>query len=109
MTNNGSPVHTAEVVSPGMVLTVTQVCQSCKVDRVWISEMVSQGVLEPEGQSETEWQFNALHIRRIAIARRLERDFSLNAPGIALALQLLDEIEALRARLRSLEPARKGD
>lgn len=108
MTNNSSPVHTAEVVSSGMVLTVTEVCQSCNVDQAWISEMVGEGVLEPEGQSETEWRFAALHIRRIATARRLEQDFNLNAPGVALALELLDEIDALRARLRSLKPAPEG-
>lgn len=104
MTNKDNPVHTAEVVSSGMVLSITQVCQSCNVDHAWISEMVSEGVLEPEGQSETEWQFAALHIRRIAAARRLEKHFGLNASGIALALELLDEIDALRTRLRSLEP-----
>lgn len=109
MTNKDRPVHTAEVVGSGMVLTVAQVCQSYHVDRDWVSEMVSEGVLEPEGGSGTEWRFAALQVRRVAIARRLERDFSLNAPGVALALELLDEIDALRARLRSLKPAPDGD
>lgn len=105
MTNKDKRVHTAELVSSGMVLTVTQICQSFNVDRAWISEMVSEGVLEPDGRTDAEWQFAAFHIRRIATARRLEQDFGLNASGVALALDLLDEIDALRTRLRSLEPA----
>ncbi|WP_327383951.1 chaperone modulator CbpM [Caballeronia choica] len=33
-------------------------------------------------------------------AKRLARDFEINAPGIALALDLLDEVAALRASPR---------
>ena len=40
------------------------------------------------------------------VTSRLERDFALNTPGVALALDLLDEIDDLRSRLRSLENQR---
>lgn len=108
MNDKRGPVHTAEIVSASARLTITELCQSCDVDRTWITEMVSEGVLEPEGQSEGEWRFTAVSIRRIATARRLERDLELNTPGVALALDLLDEIEGLRARLRLLERAPEG-
>ncbi|CFX50953.1 Chaperone modulatory protein CbpM [Candidatus Filomicrobium marinum] len=103
MAEKQSSVHTAELVSSTTRLTITEICQSCNVDRTWISELVSEGVLEPEGRSEGEWRFAAFTVSRVATARRLERDFNLNIPGIALALELLDEIEGLRARLRALE------
>lgn len=105
MSNDNEPVHTAELVSSSVWLTVTEVCQLCGVDRSWIVEMVGEGVLEPEGRSEEEWRFAAVNIKRITTARRLARDFELNAPGVALALDLLDEIESLRARLLLLESA----
>jgi chaperone modulatory protein CbpM len=45
---------------------------------------------------------------RVQKAHRLQRDLGVNLPGIALALQLLERIDALEARLRStserLEP-----
>jgi chaperone modulatory protein CbpM len=37
---------------------------------------------------------------RIRIARRLQADLDLNLPGIALALDLLEELAQLRAQLR---------
>lgn len=103
MAEKQTSVHTAELVTSSTRLTITEICQSCNVDRTWISELVSEGVLEPEGRSEGEWRFAAITVSRVATARRLERDFDLNIPGIALALELLDEIEGLRARLRALE------
>jgi chaperone modulatory protein CbpM len=33
------------------------------------------------------------------VAWRLQRDLGVNLPGAALALQLLDEVETLRAQL----------
>lgn len=108
MNDKREDVHTAELVSTSTRLTITELCRSCDVDRGWIADMVSEGVLEPEGGSETEWRFAAVSIRRVATARRLERDFSLNTAGIALALDLIDEIEGLRARLRQLERAPEG-
>jgi chaperone modulatory protein CbpM len=78
------------------------------VDRAWVAQLVSEGALEPEGDSEAEWRFAAVSVKRVATARRLERDFRLNAPGLALTLDLLDEIEGLRARLRLLERASEG-
>ena len=36
-------------------------------------------------------------------AHRLQRDLGLNLAGVALALELLDEIEALRSRISALE------
>jgi len=109
MTDKRGPVLTAELVSSSARLTITEICQSYDVDRAWITEMVREGVLEPEGGPEGDWRFAAMSVRRIATARRLERDFSLNPPGVALALDLLDEIEALRHRLRLLERGDKAE
>jgi chaperone modulatory protein CbpM len=36
----------------------------------------------------------------VRTAQRLAHDFQINPPGVALALDLLDEIDALRARVK---------
>jgi chaperone modulatory protein CbpM len=41
-------------------------------------------------------------MRRATVALRLQRDLGINYAGAALVLQLLDDIEALRARIRIL-------
>ena len=48
----------------------------------------------------SEWRFGGARCARMRVATRLSRDLEINSPGVALALDLLDEIEALEARLR---------
>jgi chaperone modulatory protein CbpM len=54
-------------------------------------------VIEPVGQARSVWQFATLSIVRVAKAKRLERDFGLNLPGVALALDLLDQLDEMHA------------
>ncbi|MGE0628376.1 MAG: chaperone modulator CbpM [Hyphomicrobiaceae bacterium] len=102
---SASEDQTTEIVTIGPSCTLSELCVSCKVDADWVATLVEYGVIEPTGRQPSEWQFSSLAVVRIARARRLERDLSLNPPGIALALELLDEIEELRARLRFHEKA----
>ena len=72
-------------------------------DRDVVIEMVSQGVLDPRGGRSQEWRFTGVAVRRAQIAARLQRELDVNMAGAALALDLLDELETLRRRLRRLE------
>jgi chaperone modulatory protein CbpM len=93
----------SEVVGETAQYTFHELCVSYDVDPEWVAALVEQGAIEPIGPTRHEWRFTALSAVRVAKAKRLERDLSLNPPGLALALELLDEVEALRARVRSLE------
>jgi chaperone modulatory protein CbpM len=42
-------------------------------------------------------------VRRVRCALELKRDLGVNWAGAALALELLDELNSLRARLRRFE------
>ena len=94
----------SEVLTEGEMCTLEQLCLSCNVAADWIVELVEHGVIEPVGQTKIDWQFTRLSIVRVAKAKRLERDLELNAPGVALVLDLLDEIDHLRSRLLVAEP-----
>ena len=72
-------------------------CCGCSVE--WVLELVDEGVLEPSGQQPIDWRFDDSSIHRTGAAWRLARDLSVNAAGVALALDLLDEIHRLRRRL----------
>lgn len=91
----------AEIIAPDTVCTLEEICLACRVDANWVAGLVEHGVIEPAGAAMSDWQFTAVAIVRVARAKRLERDLSLNTPGIALALELLDEIEILRSRLKA--------
>ena len=86
-------------------LTLAELGRACAVHAELIIELVEEGVLAPIGREPDHWLFTGAHMRRARMALRLQRDLGVNFAGAALALQLLDEVEALRARLR----ARGGD
>lgn len=80
-------------------LSVTEICQACSITHTHIEEWVAEGVLQPQGVNRNEWRFTGHSLRRAKIASRLVRDLEINTPGVALALDLLEEIEALRKQL----------
>jgi len=92
-----------DLLDEGVEMTLTQLCQACELSEAQIIELVEQGIIDPLGPEPAEWRFVSVSLRRVRITRNLQRDLGVNAPGAALALELLEEIEELRARLRRLE------
>ncbi len=83
-------------------LTLAELSRACAVHAKLIIELVEEGVLAPIGREPNRWRFTGAHMRRARMVLRLQRDLGVNLAGAALALQLLDEVEALRARLRAI-------
>jgi len=65
-------------------------------------DWVSEGVLSPAGSSPQDWRFSGDSLKRAKTAARLTRDFEINTSGLALALDLMDQISQLRAELLRL-------
>jgi chaperone modulatory protein CbpM len=82
-------------------ITLADITRACSVHAEWVMELIEEGVIEPLGQGGPQWRFSATTVVRVQKAQRLQRDLGVNLPGIALALQLLDRIETLEARLRT--------
>jgi chaperone modulatory protein CbpM len=82
------------------VLTLEDLSRMCAVDEKHIVEFVEEGILSVVGM-RTEWHFSGAALRRARIAVRLERDLELNLAGVALALDLLEELAQLRHELRA--------
>jgi len=83
------------------VLTVEDLSRICAVDKRHIVEFVEEGVLHVVEINAAQWHFTGAALRRTRRALRLERDLELNLPGLALALDLMDELEQLRQQLRA--------
>ncbi|MBS1138657.1 MAG: transcriptional regulator, MerR family [Proteobacteria bacterium] len=94
------PQPSAIILEEQTDLTISEVCQACAVQVETIVELVDEGVLSPIGREPHRWRFTGTHLRRATVAIRLQRDLGVNLAGAALALQLLDELESLQARLR---------
>lgn len=92
--------YSITVLDEGLFLGLAEVCMICRIDHQLVFDMVNEGLLSPEGPSPEAWRFDAVAIKRIQVTRRLQNDLGVNLPGAALALDLLDELEELRCRLR---------
>ncbi|AXI04226.1 chaperone modulator CbpM [Aquirhabdus parva] len=90
------------VVEENVDLNLIELCRASHAPVEQIHVWVVEGVLEPEGQTPTEWRFRGPSLRRARLAVRLTRDLDVNAAGVALALDLMDEIAGLRAKLQHL-------
>jgi chaperone modulatory protein CbpM len=75
----------------------------CGANGRMVKLMVTEGLLQPQGQQPENWRFNGFEVRRARRAIRLQRDLDLNLAGTALVLELLDELETLRQRVHLLE------
>lgn len=89
-------------------LTLSDLCCACSSSAEWIIELVEEGALEPNElkplrHQQTQWRFSVSALQRARTAMRLQRDLGLNLAGIALALDLLDEINTLEVRMRLLK------
>jgi len=99
---NASNVSSAvvTVVEEDLQLTLVELSRACCAPEEQIHVWVVEGVLEPVGRLPQEWRFEGAALRRARLAWRLTQDLEINPPGVALALDLLDEIAALRAGVR---------
>ena len=89
----------ASVVENEVHMTIVELSHASRTPQELIMSWVSEGVLSPAGSSPEDWRFSGDSLRRAKTAAHLTHDLELNVPGVALALDLLDEIAQLRARL----------
>jgi chaperone modulatory protein CbpM len=82
------------------VLTVQDLSRMCAVDERHIVEYVEEGVLSVVEMNTAEWHFTGAALRRARLALRLERDLELNLAGVALALELIEELQRLRREVQ---------
>ncbi len=76
-------------------LSIRELSRMCAVDERHIIEFVEEGILNVVNV-RSEWHFSGEALRRARLAVRLERDLELNLAGVALAVELLEELAQLR-------------
>ncbi|NEX19154.1 MerR family transcriptional regulator [Thiorhodococcus mannitoliphagus] len=92
-----------ELLEEDIELTLAELCRVCQLPAERVFELVDEGVVDPLGREPNQWRFQGISIRRVRCVQRLEQDLGVNIAGAALALDLLEELDQLRARLRRLE------
>ena len=90
----------AVVVEHDLQFTLADLCRACAAEPPFIASLVEEGLLRPSGSGPGDWQFEGAALTRARTAWRLTRDLQLGLDALALVLGLLDEIDALKIRLR---------
>ena len=92
-----------EILEEEVKLTLAQLSRRSCLSAESILEMMEYGVIEPYQPSTEKWLFKGDSVNRLRCAQRLKRDLGVNTAGAALALDLLQEMNRMRVRLRRLE------
>jgi chaperone modulatory protein CbpM len=92
------PIH-VDLLDETVEFSLEDLCRICEVREQIVVEIVEEGVVEPRRAGDG-WHFTGIAVTRIQRVIRLQQEFEVNLPGAALALELLDEIERLKRRLR---------
>lgn len=102
MSEKRPPIEAIDIEEPE-VLSLHEVCAILELHSEVVCEWVAEGVVQPSGERLGEWRFPPGELERARRARRLQHDLELNTESLPLVLDLLGEIEQLRARLRFFE------
>jgi chaperone modulatory protein CbpM len=87
-------------------LTLDDLCRTCAVQASFLTDLLEEGVIEPiEGHSPDDWRFTSVQVQHVSVAWRLHRDLGVNPAGTAVVLQLLEEVQTLRAELGRQAPS----
>lgn len=97
-----SPASQGTILEELADLTLEDLCRACDAHADLVAELVEESAIVPLGHGRPSWRFAGVHLRHARVAVRLQRDLGVNAAGAALALQLMDELERLRERVRGL-------
>jgi chaperone modulatory protein CbpM len=94
-----SPFAVGVCVADDHALGLDTFAAACGTDVDTIRLLVDEGLVRP-AVDRPEWRFGGEEIARVRRIRRLQRDFEANLQCVAVMLDLMNEIERLRAQLQ---------
>ena len=84
-------------------LDMRTLCQEADITADWVIEIVEHGIVQPSGRTPEDWLFDDRAPVTLKRAVKLHQELELEWEGVALALDLLEEVQQLRAENRMLK------
>ena len=78
-------------------LDMQTLCQEADLPAAYVIEIVEHGIVEPSGRTPEDWLFDLQAPVLAKRAARLHAELELEWEGVALALELLEEVRQLRS------------
>jgi chaperone modulatory protein CbpM len=82
-------------------LTLEQAAAACAVEPTWLLRHIEEGLFPHAESLAGTWRVSSVGLVRARRMRALEREFDAVPELAALVADLLEEMDALRLRLRS--------
>lgn len=98
---------TGVIIESDEPLTLEELAQAISMNDDIVIKMVEYQLIQPKGDQPKNWKFDSLCLRRAKIAASFYRDLEINLSGIALALDLLEQIDDMQSRIDTLEKLAK--
>ncbi|SFR55611.1 chaperone modulatory protein CbpM [Marinobacter daqiaonensis] len=97
-------IVTVELDDPAGTFTLREICERGECHAEFVIKLVSHGVISPieDSPNALDWTFDLPNLARLQRARRLQRDLEINLPGLAMSLDLLDEVRDMRREVDRL-------
>jgi len=84
-------------------LTFKELCDICQISSDFLNMLMEYDIIHPRESEQEEWLFDLTELKRIQRAMRLQRDLEVNLAGVAVMLDLLEELEELRAQIEFMQ------
>ena len=97
---NGNPKECL-IVEEHVVFSFATLCRASGAGSEELQALVVEGLLQPTGQGPEDWQFSGTALPTARKALRLAGELDMSLSGAAIVMDLLAQIEALKARLNS--------
>lgn len=84
-------------------LSLNELCERCGLKQTLVIELVELGLVTPETAAPDRWQFQVSALPTLHQAVRLRRELDLDWQGVAVAMDLLEQVQTLRQQVNRLE------
>lgn len=84
-------------------LDMRTLCQEANITKDYVIEIVEHGIVEPKGRTPEDWLFDDQAPLLARRAVKLHQELDLEWEGVALALELLQEVQQLRSENNMLK------
>ena len=84
-------------------LDMERFCEEAGIPATYVIEIVEHGIIEPQGRTPDVWRFEDYELAIAQRATKLHHDLEMEWEGVALALDLIEEVQQLRAENQRLK------
>lgn len=99
MQTNTTQITEISIVEDEVHMSIIELCHTINIEQEDLVAWVKEGILNPVGTSPEDWRFTGDALSRAKKALRLSRDLEINTQGVAMVMELLDEILKLRKHI----------